>query len=241
MSCVVSIHQPAYLPWLGYFDKIKRADKFIYLDTVQFQKNSFQNRNKIRTPQGSIWLTVPVRTSGALYDTALKDVSIDNTTAWQRKHLGGIQANYARARCFDGIIERIRPFYVREWGHLSYLCFEMLSLFLKLLDIRTPVVKASNLHATTGRKSDLILELCRLAGATHYLSGSLGRDYLDVAAFSAAGISVEFQDYAHPTYTQAFPGFLPYMGVIDLLMCETAPGNVIWARDRQLSQCNRSR
>jgi hypothetical protein len=227
MSCVVSIHQPAYLPWLGYFDKIKRSDKFIYLDTVQFQKNSFQNRNKIRTPQGSIWLTVPVRTSGALYDTALKDLPIDNATAWQRKHLGGIQGNYARARSFDIVIEHLRPFYLRDWDRLSGLCFEMLSLFLRLLDIATPVVKASDLPPTAARKSDLVLDLCRRAGATHYLSGSLGRDYLDVAAFSAAGISVEFQDYAHPTYTQAFPGFLPFMGVIDLLMCETASGKLI--------------
>lgn len=227
MSCVVSIHQPAYLPWLGYFDKIKRADKFIYLDTVQFQKNSFQNRNKIRTPQGSMWLTVPVRTSGTLYDTALKDVPIDNTTNWQRKHLGGIQANYARARRFDGMIERVRPFYEREWSRLSDLCFEMMTLFLTLLDVTTPVVKASDLPPRTERKSDLVLELCRRAGATHYLSGRLGRDYLDIPSFDAAGIAVEFQDYAHPTYTQAFPGFVPNMGVIDLLMCEPEPGRFL--------------
>ena len=94
---IVSIHQPAYLPWLGYFDKIARADLFIWLDNVQFQKNSFQNRNKILTKDGPVWLTVPMRTSGVLYETPLKDVEIDNSKNWRVKHLSSIKMNYGKA------------------------------------------------------------------------------------------------------------------------------------------------
>jgi hypothetical protein len=222
MTCVVSIHQPAYLPWLGYFDKIQRADKFIYLDTVQFQKNSFQNRNKIRTQQGSMWVTVPLRTKGHLVET-LKSTTINNDIDWRRKHLGALQANYARAANFDAIFARLRPFYESDWTHLSDLCHAMLLSFLEGLSITTPVVKASELPPVEARKSDLVLELCRQAGATTYLSGSQGRDYLDLKSFADAGVVVEFQDYVHPVYSQLYPGFVPNMAVVDLLMCEPDP------------------
>ena len=224
---VVSIHQPAYLPWLGYFDKIRRADLFIYLDTVQFQKQSFQNRNRIRTADGWAWLTVPVEIKGRLYDTALKDVLINNRINWRRKHGAAIAMNYGKAPRFAEIMPLLERYYERDWERLSDLCYEMLLAFNRLLGITTPIRKASEMTDVTGSKSELILNLCRAAGATSYISGTLGRGYLDLAAFGDQGIEVAFQDYAHPTYRQTYPGFEPFMGVIDLLMNEAEPAAIL--------------
>ena len=221
----MSIHQPAYLPWLGYFDKIARSDLFIYLDTVQFQKSSFQNRNKILSKDGPIWLTVPVETSGVLYTAPLKDIRLSGN-AWQRKHLTALQMNYGGAIRAQDVLADLQKFYLAEWKTLSDLCWSMLEYFSTSLGIENDIVRASELKATGG-KSDLILELCKEVGATTYLSGALGRDYLNLADFRREGIAVEFQDYKHPTYKQLYPGFVPNMGVVDLLMNERDPSGVL--------------
>ena len=223
----VSIHQPAYLPWLGYFDKIRQADCFVYLDTVQFQKQSFQNRNKIRTADGWVWLTVPVETKGKLYDTALKDLAINNRIDWRRKHRAAIEMNYRKAPNFEAVMAWLGPVYDRDWARLSDLCFEMMVTVNRLLGIETEIVKASDLAEVDGSKGDLVLNLCRALGAERYLSGSLGRDYLDAAAFREAGIDLAYQDYTHPQYGQAYPGFEPYMAAVDLLMNEAEPAAVL--------------
>lgn len=231
MSLTVSIHQPAYLPWLGYFDKIQKSDLFIYLDTVQFQKNSFQNRNKIRTSEGWIWLTVPVETKGRLYSTEIKDLTINNRANWRRKHLESIRTNYRKAECFDEVFGWIAPYYDKPWNRLSDLCFEMMMDCITRLGLDTQIVRASEQLSVEGAKSDLVLELCKATGATRYLSGSLGRDYLDLESFADAGIEVGFQDYQHPQYPQAYPGFEPGMGIVDLFMCADNPSKVISAND----------
>lgn len=227
MTLTVSIHQPAYLPWLGYFDKIRQAELFIYLDSVQFQKQSYQNRNKIRKAEGWSWLTVPVETKGRLYETPLSELRINNRIDWRRKHRVAIEMNYRKAPCFDEIMPLLEQFYLREWTHLSDLCFEMMQVFNERLGIRTEIRKASELRAVEGSKSDLILNLCEAVGADRYLSGSLGRDYLDLPAFAERGVEVVFQDYAHPTYRQAYPGFEPNMAIVDLLMNEPAPERIL--------------
>ena len=227
MALTVSIHQPAYLPWLGYFDKIRQADLFIYLDSVQFQKQSYQNRNKIRTAEGWSWLTVPVETKGRLYETPLSELRINNRIDWRRKHRVAIEMNYRKAPCFDEVMPLMEQFYLREWTQLSDLCFEMMRAFNECLGIRTDIRKASELGAVEGGKSELILNLCKAIGAGRYLSGSLGRDYLDLRAFAERGVEVIFQSYAHPTYRQAYPGFEPNMAVVDLLMNERAPEQIL--------------
>ena len=220
---IVSIHQPAYLPWLGYFDKIRRADVFIYLDSVQFQKQSFQNRNKIRTAKGWTWLTVPVETKGRLYDTPLCDLPINNRVNWRRKHRAAIAQNYTKAPHFEAVMALLDAFYGRDWERLSDLCYEMLLAFNARLGIDTTIVKASTLSGVEGDKSELILNLCRQQGARRYLAGTLGRNYLEEAAFAEAGIEIDYQDYQHPVYSQVYPGFEPYMGIVDLLMNEAEP------------------
>lgn len=220
---IVSAHQPAYLPWLGYLDKIARADVFVFLDTVQFEKNSFINRNRIKTPQGPQWLTVPVKTKGHLSAT-LRETAIEATQPWRAKHLRGIVMNYSRARCFEQCRAPLESLLGGSETNLAELCWRQLQFWLSEFDIRTRLVRSSDLPVA-GVKSDLILSLCRHLGATRYLSGTLGRQYLNEGDFGSAGISVEYQAYVHPVYEQLWGDFIPNMSVVDLWL-NCGPGSV---------------
>lgn len=223
----VSIHQPAYLPWAGYFDKIRSVDLFIFLDTVQFQKGSFQNRNKLLTKNGPTWLTVPIITKKSLYNTPLSDIKIDINTKWQKKHWYTIEQSYTKAPNFDQVTELLKPFYTYEWLYISDLCYQMLKVFLSVLNIQTKILKASDLMPINGSKTDLVLGLCQQVGADTYLSGSQGRNYLDIDSFHDQGIDVHFQNYEVKQYPQVFQGFEPNMGIVDLLMCAKDPAKEI--------------
>lgn len=212
----MSINQPAYMPWLGYFDRIAKSDLHIVLDHVQFEKNSVVNRNKIRNKTGWSWLSVPVRTKGRFGDLKISDLEVDDSSSWAKKHLATLQSSYSRASYFCNYAEYFCDLYKRDWPLLAPLLWESTSYLLRELGIFTELVRSSELSPKL-RKSELILELCKEAGATTYLSGPLGRDYLDLKKFDASGIKVQFHDYQHPKYKQAFQGFEPYMSVVDLL------------------------
>jgi hypothetical protein len=218
---IITAHQPAYLPWLGYFEKIMRSDIYVFLDTVQFEKNSFTNRNKIKTPQGAIWLTVPVITKGHIGSTIL-DLKIDKRSNWQRKHLNAITLNYKKASYYRDIIEKISPFYSVEYDGLVDLCYDYTQFWLKTLNIKTKLVRSSELDISS-TKSDLIFDLCRHFNADTYISGVLGRDYLDFEKFKKEGIKIEYQDYKPQQYPQLWGTiFLPYMSILDFVMnCNT--------------------
>lgn len=213
---ILSAHQPAYLPWLGYLDKIIGSDLFVYLDSVQFEKNSFTNRNRIKSPQGPIWLTVPVKMKGHLGRT-LREIEIDNSQNWQKKHLNSIYLNYKKAPRFESIYPLIEPFFAKEYRSLSELCWEQLQFWCREFRIDTRIVRSSELELAS-RKSDLVLDLCRRFGADQYISGILGRDYLDEAEFRLQGIEVNYQDYQHPGYRQLWGGFEPCLSVLDFCM-----------------------
>jgi len=220
---IIGIHQPAYLPWLGYFDRIRSVDLFIFLVTVQFQKGSFQNRNKVMTQTGSKWLTIPVETAGKFYDTTLKDLRVDNKQRWQSKHWSTLKMNYGSAPAFDSISGEIKGFYYETWAFLADLCWEMLLVFNRLLGLKTPMIKASELGEIDGQKSDLVLNLCREVGAHTYLSGSQGRNYLNEPSFAASGIKVEYQNFSPIPYHQRSETFVPTLGIVDFLFNETEP------------------
>lgn len=213
---IVSINQPAYLPWLGYFDRIAASDLHVVLDTVQFEKNSFVNRNRVRTQQGAAWLTVPVATSGRFGALPIMDIEIAPDPRWANKHWQTLIQSYARAPYFSAHRDFFAAIYARPWQRLVELIDPITEHLCAAFGIGTRTVRASAL-AVDGRKDDLVLAICRKVGATTYLSGPLGRDYLDEGKFAAAGIAVRYADYAHPTYKQAHPGFLPFMAAIDLL------------------------
>jgi hypothetical protein len=213
---ILSAHQPAYLPWLGYFDKLLRSDVFVFLDNVQYEKNSFINRNKIKTPQGAIWLTVPVKTKGHTSAT-LKDTEIDDSQNWKQKHLKSIWLNYRHAPRFDACYAKLEALYAAEDDLLADLCFRHLEFWLREIGVEKKIVRASGLPVQS-KKSDMVLELCRHFKADYYISGALGRGYLEEEKFDRAGIRVEYQDYRHPTYPQLVGAFLPFMSILDFWM-----------------------
>lgn len=212
----VSIHQPAYLPWLGYLDRIASSDTFVFLDTVQFEKNSFTNRNRVKTPNGALMLTVPVKKRGHMSST-LAELEIDTRQPWRRKHLASIEANYCKTPRFDECWPRFQALYPEEVSSFSDLCFAQLRFWCAELGIATNIVRASDLNVL-GEKSQLVENICKSVGATCYISGPFGRDYLDVDKFEQQNIKLEFQAFTHPVYPQMHGDFVPAMGVVDYWM-----------------------
>ncbi|NKB55256.1 MAG: hypothetical protein GKS00_02870 [Alphaproteobacteria bacterium] len=216
---VLSIHQPAYLPWIGYLDRIARSDLFVFLDTVQFQKNSFQNRNRVRTAQGDTWLTVPVKSRDHIQGSLL-DIEISAAVRWQVKHLRTLEQAYSKAPHFGRVMEWLRPFYEQSWSRLSELCWAMLEEHLNAAGIKTKLLRASELDGIDGRKSELILSIARRVEADTYLSGPLGLDYLDRDSFVQAGIELDVHKFEHPNYRQLREPFIAHMAAVDRMMCE---------------------
>jgi hypothetical protein len=216
---LVSINQPAYLPWMGYFHRIAVSDVHVVLDHVQFEKNSFTNRNRIRTPEGSCWLTVPVKTKGRFGDLAIADLEIDDARQWRKKHWRALAANYGKAPWFADHAAYFEAVYARPWRRLAELVRDMLGYQLEAFGIDTPLVFSSEMDLA-GRKAGLVLEICQAVGADAYLSGPLGRDYLDESVFLGAGVSVGYDDFVTPRYRQVCDGFEPDLAAVDLLFNE---------------------
>lgn len=223
----VGIHQPQYLPWLPYFLKIEQSDVFIILDTVDFQKNGLQNRNQIKTAQGAHWLTVPVRQQ---LGQKILDVKIDDSAAWRRKHWQTIQQCYGKAQAFKDYAKDIEALYMREWIGLCELNIEVIVMMMRWMNIQTPVLRSSQMKAT-GTASDLVLNLCLEVGATHYLSGTGGENYLKPETFRDAGVGIVYQASVLPeAYSQLFPqaGFINHLSALDtLLNCGAAWRNYL--------------
>ena len=213
---LLSAHQPAYLPWPGYFDKIARSDLFVYLDSVQYEKNSFINRNRIKTSQGSHWLTIPVATKGH-FSSTLAHTLIDSNAAWRRKHVKALEHAYSKAPAYGQFMPFVSQLISSEELNLSDYLYHHLISWCCLLGIGTPIIRASTL-SLSGSKSDLILDLCRQLGASRYLSGVHGRSYLSADDFTASGIEIDYQDYAPPVYAQLWGDFLPGLSMVDLCM-----------------------
>ncbi len=214
---IVSINQPAYLPWLGYFHRIALSDSHIVLDHVQFEKNSFTNRNKVRTPQGWCWLSVPVKTKGKFGQLPIHSIEINPNEKWQSKHWKTIKQCYAKAPYFDEHAPFFETVYEREWIYLSDLCREITQYLLDAFGIHTPLQYSSDIKIS-GSKDELVLNLCQEMGTDIYLSGPLGRDYLREDMFQEAGIQIQYHDFRHPEYPQLhYQNFEPYMAAIDLL------------------------
>jgi len=213
---IVSINQPAYLPWPGYFHRVAASDLHVVLDHVQFEKNSFVNRNRIRTSEGWGWLTVPLRTRGRFGQLAIDAVEIADDGRWARKHWDSLRFAYAGAPHFAQHAAFFEDAYGRQWSRLRDLLAHTTEFLLRTLGIATPMQSSRSL-GPSGRADEMLLDVCRRLGATVYLSGPLGRNYLREALFHDAGIEVRYDDYVPPSYGQAHPGFVPGLSVVDLL------------------------
>jgi hypothetical protein len=219
---IVSGHQPAYLPWLGLLHKASLADVFIYMDDVQYLEADWQNRNRIKVSKDAwTWLTVPVDLKGSpsrrISDILIKQESGRPEERWNLRHWRALQTSYARAPYF----EQYRGFFQtllleRSWERLSDLNLAILRQAFEWFGIRTELVIASQ-QGFTGRKSDLVLEHALRFNAGTVITGTMGRDYIDVPSFSERRIRVVFQDYRHPTYEQRFGTFISHLSFVDLL------------------------
>ena len=217
----IAITQPTYLPWLGYFDLIDQVDTFVVLDTVQFEKQSWQQRNRIKTPTGLMWLTVPVAFRGLL-GQKIADVEIREAGFWV-KHVRSIEVNYGRASFFGEYFTQVSSI-LQDCDSemlLVDLNLRLLGWFLEVLGIRTPVVRASSL-GQEGKRTELLANICQKLGATQYVSPLGSAVYLldEMTAFRDCGVHVSFQNYTHPEYRQLFPPFLSHACVLDLLFNE---------------------
>ena len=211
----VAIHQPQYLPWLGYFDKMDQSDVFVLLDDVQYKKNEWQNRNKIRNAEAWQWLTVPVLHE---FGQRIYEIKIDNKRDWRDKHLKSIEQNYSQAPHFNKNFSFCKEVLGRKWEYLVELNIDFTQQLKQILGINTDIVRSSTLGIKTD-KTERLVDICKHLQADIYLSGPGGKDYLDVEKFKENGIKLEFQDYTHPEYKQAYEGFHSNMSVIDLLFC----------------------
>lgn len=214
MSKIISIQQPECFPWLGFFDKIRQVDEVIFLDNVQFKKRYFENRNRIRTFQGSMWLNVPVLSKGR-YTQKIMDVEIDNSQNWQRDITLALTLNYKKTPFWSDfgleLIDTISKPVVR----LVDFNLSIIQLLAKRLGLTLKSMLASQLE-TQSNGSELIVEICKKVQATQYLSGRDGRNYLNLEDFKHSGIQVQFQEFNHPQYLQFHGGFESAMSTIDL-------------------------
>ncbi len=223
---LISVHQPQYLPWLGYFDKIAGSDLFVFLDDVQYKKREFQNRNKIRTKEGFMWLTVPVITKGSYYQR-INEVLIYPTSTWKNEHLKSIIHNYAKSAYFELYIDFFEKLYKINWEYLCDLNVETIKFIMKELGMNTPVEFSSKLKLES-RATQRLIDICKHFGADTYLSGTGARDYMDEKTFEENGIKVVYQDFRPPKYKQLFDGFEPYISAIDMLFnCGPESGKMI--------------
>lgn len=210
----LSAHQPVCLGgYLGHFAKLAWCDEWVIFDVCPMEDSGFENRQRIKTAQGPLMLTVPTHRARA---KSIAGVGIDGDH-WRKKHWRSIEAAYRKAPFWSDYAEIVCSFYERPWYWLVDLNSEIFLCCAKFLGLHQgPMHYASQMNLT-GTKSDLVLDMCRKAGATEYLFGPNGKDYADVAAFRAAGIEPRFQDYKHPVYPQLHGDFVPNLSVLDLL------------------------
>jgi hypothetical protein len=216
----IAICQPAYLPWLGYFELLDRVDTFILLDSVQFEKQSWQQRNRVKTPTGLQWLTVPVVFRGH-FGQRILEVEIRDPE-FARKHLRTVELNYRRAPFFDQYYPELAEILTeRSMSSLRDLNQHLIEWFCRVLGIAARILRSSDLNAE-GKRSELLVSICRLLGADFYVSplGSAGYLLEDMDLFTKAGIQVAFQHYEHPEYRQLFPPFQSHASVLDLIFNE---------------------
>jgi hypothetical protein len=212
----LAVLQPGYLPWLGFFDQMRRADVFVYYDDVQYDKHGWRNRNRVKSPEGPVWLTVPIRHHG-LQQPSILEAEIDARAPWARKHLGTLRQYYSKAPYLKRYLPELEELLQRPWHRIVDLDLAVVGLMAGWMGIAPEIHRSSTL-GIHGERSMRLVELSRYFGATRYLSGAAARDYLDVGLFGQHGIAVAWQDYQHPVYPQQHGDFVPYLSALDLVL-----------------------
>ena len=217
----IAIMQPTFLPWIGYFALIDRVDEFVIFDHVQFDKRSWQQRNKIKTPQGPIWLSVPVSSKGKQTQAILEtEILYEGNKNPLDKFFKSIENNYKKAPFYNDHINMIQEIFSQKPRYIADLNEEIIVWICKILGIKTPLIKSSTLDAV-GEKDSLLLDICQKRQATHYISPPGSKIYLDQSnLFEKNNIELQYHDYNHPEYSQLHGDFEPYMCILDLIFNE---------------------
>ena len=222
----VIIRQPGYLPNLGFFKKIQSCDTFVFLDDVQFEKDRFDNRNRIRTKEGTIWLTVPIKRP--VFKKNLNEILISNDIDWRRNHLNIIEETYREAPFFTTYWSSLRKILDTNWTKLIDLNIELIQYFMSVLNLTTYTVNSSAIKKSSDR-SQRLLDICKHLDASCYVSGISGKEYLDENIFHNAGIKIIYENFQHPTYKQIHGSFIENISILDLLFNEGENSQAILA------------
>jgi len=222
MSKRVAVVQSNYIPWKGYFDLMNRVDEFILFDDVQYTRRDWRNRNRIKTPRGPAWLSIPVQAKGN-YLAAIKDITLSDP-AWGRRHFDILAENYRGARHFKTYEELFSELYLcTRDTHLSMVNQRFLAAISGVLGIRTTLTwsMAYSFDRAEPDRTKRLVDLCRQAGATSYLSGPLARGYMDEELFAREGLELAYMDYSgYPEYHQLHPPFEHAVSILDLIFNE---------------------
>jgi hypothetical protein len=215
---IVGILQPGYLPWLGFFEQMLRSDLFVIYDDVQYDKHGWRNRNRVKGPDGPIWLTVPVRIKG-LNKPNINEVLIDPAQPrWARKHCQTLRQLYGKAPFLDQYYPRLEATLLEAWEKIADLDVALIRLFANWLGLGTEIVLSSSLGCHAEDPTARLVEICQAVGADIFYEGSSGKNYLDMRQFAAAGVQVVFQEYECQPYPQLYGEFIPYLSIVDLLL-----------------------
>jgi WbqC-like protein family len=211
----IAIMQPGYLPWLGFFELMAGSDLFVFLDDVQYTVRDWRNRNRIRTKNDWQWLTVPVLHKHRK-SQLIKDVMINNTIGWSKKHRNALEINYHKAKFFCQYYPALDKIYSEKWTNLCDMNIAFTIGLARQLGINVPVMRSSGLNVPLGRMQK-ILAICKALQATELYDSQKSEQLWDWSKFTQENIKVTFQHYAHPVYKQTYEPFIPYMSVVDLL------------------------
>lgn len=210
---IISGHQPNYLPWLGYFHKMMSCDLFVILDDVLLSRGEITNKNKIKSPEGDRLLPVPVNRKKSL----IKDATIDNGIPWYLCHWGSLQTCYARSPYWRKYKDLFSPIYEKPGGNLADLNLRLIHVVREILEIKTPMTRASEITGIEGNKGDRIISICKQCKADIYLSGNGARAYNDEEAFVRNNVRLVYQKFTSPVYPQLWGDFIPNLSAVDLI------------------------
>jgi hypothetical protein len=230
LSC--AILQPSYVPWRGFFHQIRKVDVFVFYDDVQYDKHGWRNRNRIKTANGSVWLTIPVASKGNVADGLLvKDARIVPGQRWAEKHLATIRQSYKRAPFFARYEQLLAEAYSKPAELLADFTIDLAVRLSRELGIeKTRFLRSSEL-GVEGERTDRLVAILEKLGATHYLSGPSARSYLEEEKLASRGISLEYMKYEYPEYEQLHPPYDPHVSILDLLFMKGPDaGALIWPR-----------
>jgi hypothetical protein len=216
MKCVIL--QPSYIPWRGYFHQIHKADVFVFYDDVQFDRRGWRNRNRIKTPQGVRWLTIPVLSKGVQIDhTPINQIRINWDHPWNEDHWKTLQHSYGKAPFFEQYASMLLAFYRNKHLLLSDFVIELTIALSRTIGINhTQFLRSSELNVS-GTKTDRLIEVLLNVGADHYISGPAAQAYVEEEKFQKNNITLEYMEYNYPEYPQLHPPYDPQVSILDLL------------------------